>query len=85
MKFKIVNVKCDNTGASIRVDVGIVSFNVRVYRNGDKYQVDKPAGIFFPDVKDYNDLIGAVIGEYIKNVSGNNAENVSNGIQEKIT
>lgn len=69
MRFKIVNVN----GTSIRIDTGIVSFDVTIVKRGEDYRIIKPAGIFFPNNKEYNDFIGAVINAY-KNA--NSMENV---------
>jgi len=67
MQFEIISVK-DN---SVRVDTGIVSFDVIVLCAGNgSLQVRLPRGVYIPNAEHFRNLAGAVKAAYQKSLLG---------------
>lgn len=57
MKFKILSVK----GNSVRVNTGIVTFDVEVIESGGRKKLKVPENIYIAEQRDFNSLVGAVL------------------------
>ena len=70
MRFRILSIK-DN---SVRVNSGIVTFDVQIVTIDDKLKLSIPDNIFISDTRDFKALAGAVLGEYNNSIGANNSD-----------
>lgn len=68
MKFKILSVK----GNSVRVSVGMITFDVKVEEINGRLKMILPRNIYIADTQDFDDLVRAVIYEYSNHLLGVN-------------